>query len=87
MSLLSYGEVTVPELPLVGMSQFGASAMSNSVANPDTSTVALASAVSPSEAVEHGNLVRNLAILLGIGVAFLAVATLVMRSRTNRNPR
>ncbi len=87
-SLASYQEVMLPEpASLVGISQFATVAAEHPAtpsARPATSPVA---ASVPPPAPERGHLVRNLVAVLGIGVAFLAVTTLVLRIKASRRPR
>jgi hypothetical protein len=68
--------------PLTGLSQFAAGATNDSKAKSGQSAASLASA--GTEPVERGHLVRNLAVVLGIGIVFLAAATLVLKTRASR---
>jgi len=87
-SLSGYQEVMVPESPpLVGMSQFVSTATNRPAASPAQSPVALASANPTPAAVRSSHLVRNLAIVFGIGFVFVAVTTWVLRVRANRGLR
>lgn len=87
-SLIGYQEVLLPEPPpLVSMSQFAATAASNVTASA-TPTAGLPVATSASSApVEPDHLVRNLVVVLGLGVCFLATMTLVLKRKGNRSPR
>ncbi len=87
-ALSGYSEVMLPEPPpLVSMSQFAATAASNATAATIRSEVAPATA-SPSPApVEPSSLMRNLTVVLGIGVFFLASMTFLLKLRANRSPR
>lgn len=86
-SLIGYQEVQLPEPPpLVSMSQFAATVASNVTEKSAQSDVSLASGgVSPAR-VEPDHLVRNLVVVLGIGVFFLATMTFVLKARANRTP-
>lgn len=73
--------------PLVGMSQFAAAATSNAPATSFQAPVSPATSNTPPAPARPGHLVRNLVIVLGIGVVFLAVTTFVLKVRANRRPR
>jgi hypothetical protein len=70
---------------LTGLSQFAAGATNDSKARSGQSAASLASA--GTAPVARGHLVRNLAVVLGIGIVFLAAATLVLKTRAGRRPR
>jgi hypothetical protein len=72
-------------LPLTGLSQFAARATSDSKATSGQAAVSLATATTAPLGREH--LVHNLAVVLGIGIVFLAAATLVLKTRAGRWPR
>lgn len=81
-SLTGYQETLVPEPPpLVGMSQFVANTTNNPAASPAQPEIAPSLASAVPMATRRGNLVRNVAIVLGVGVLMLVVATLVLRAR------
>jgi len=86
-SLAGYQEVMLPELPLVGMSQFVAPATNEFTAPLDQPAVSVAAAGPASIADGHGNLVRNLVVVLVFGLAFLIAATLVLKARRRREAR
>jgi hypothetical protein len=71
--------------PLTGLSQFAAGATNDFRANAGQSAATLASAGTVPDG--RGHLVRNLAVVLGIGVVFLAAATLGLKARAGRRPR
>jgi hypothetical protein len=71
--------------PLTGLSQFAAGATNDSRAKAGQSAAALASAGTVPAARAH--LGRKLAVGLGIGIVFLAAATLVLKTRAGRRPR
>jgi hypothetical protein len=71
--------------PLTGLSQFAAGATNDSRAKTGQSAATLASAGTVPAARAH--LVRNLAVVLGIGIVFLAAATLVLKTRAGPRPR
>jgi hypothetical protein len=72
--------------PLVGMSQFAA-APNNLVGPSAQPAVSLATAGAAPAAAARGHLVLSVVVLLGVGVAFLTAATLVLKARAVRNPR
>lgn len=90
-TMSGYQEVALPTPPLVGMSQFVSAAT-----NPSTPTTATVAATKPSldppamptvadapiVPAQSGLLGRNLAVLLGLGLAFLAITTIVLRARS-----
>jgi hypothetical protein len=85
-SLGDYQSEMYSESPaLTGLSQFAAGATNDSKARSRQSAASLASAGTAS--VAHGHLVRNVAVVMGIGIVFLAVATLVLKTRADRRPR
>ena len=86
-SLAGYQEVMLPELPMVGMSQFAAPATNNVTAPSGQAVVSVAAANPAAVAEGRGNLVRNLVILLAIGVVFLTATTFVQRARSRRESR
>jgi hypothetical protein len=71
--------------PLTGLSQFAAGTGNNPKAQSAQPAASLASAGTAPVAPRH--LVRNVAVVLGIGGVFLAAATLVLRARAGRGPR
>jgi len=71
------------EPPLTGLSQFAASSTSTPALAPSPLPRSGASALSAS----GSRLQRNLLVVLGFGVAFVAATTLVLKSRTRRKPR
>jgi hypothetical protein len=71
--------------PLTGLSQFAAGATNDLTASSGQSAASLASAGTAPAA--RGHLVRNLAVVLGVGIVCLAAATLVLKTRTGRRPR
>ena len=84
-TMIGYQEVSLPEPPpLVSMSQFAATAVSNITATSTQAPVALANASTSQPPAAPNNLARNLVIVLGIGVAFLVATTFVLRARGNR---
>lgn len=87
-ALVGYSEVMLPEPPpLVSMSQFAATAASNATATTTRSEVAPATTSPPPATVGPNYLVRNLVVVLGVGVLFLASMTFLLRLRANRSPR
>lgn len=87
-SLASYQEVMIPEpSSLVGISQFAAAAVPPPAVPSGQSAVSPAALKPPPPAARRGHLVRNLVAVLGVGVAFLAVTTLVLRFKASRRPR
>ena len=89
-------ELMTESPPLTGLSQFAAGATNDSRTRrvEDRRSAGRAGTEHPTphiqpptpntEPVEHGHLVRNLAVVLGIGIVFLAVATLVLKTRAGR---
>jgi len=86
-SLPAYREAAPSPPPLVGMSQFAAAAATDPAAPPRQPAVSLEAASTKPVPVGRDRLVRNLVFVLGIGVIFLAVTTLVLKVRTGRKPR
>lgn len=78
-------ELMTESPPLTGLSQFAAGATNDPKATSGQSAVSLASA--STAPIARGHLVRNLAAVLGIGILFLAAATLVLKTRAGRWPR
>ena len=68
--------------PLTGLSQFAAGATNDPKAKSGQSAASLASA--GTVPVARGHLVRNLAVVMGIGIVFLAAATLALKRRAGR---
>ena len=79
-------EMVLESLPLIGLSQFAAGATNSPKATSGKPVVSLADATTAAPP-GRGHLVRNLAMVLGIGVAFLAAATLVLKTRSTRPPK
>jgi hypothetical protein len=71
--------------PLTGLSQFAAGATNDPKAQSGQSTASLAAAYTATQA--PGHLVRNLVVVLGIGIVSLAAATLLLKARGGRRPR
>jgi hypothetical protein len=87
-TLPDYQEITLPSPPpLVGLSQFAAAVATDSPTPPRPTNVAPAVASPTPELVRRDRLVRNLIVLLGTGVACLALATVVLKFRAGRRPR
>jgi hypothetical protein len=87
-ALVGYQEVMLPEPPpLVSMSQFAATAASNVPATSTQAATAPVIADTPPARVGPSHLVRNLVIVLGIGVFFLAATTFLLKVKSNRSPR
>jgi len=87
-ALVGYSEVMLPEPPpLVSMSQFAATAASNASATTTHTPAALATPNPPPAPVGPNYLVRNLVVVLGVGVLFLATMTFVLKLRAGRSPR
>ena len=87
-ALIGYQEVRLPEPPpLVSMLQFAAITASNVTATSTQTAVSLATASTPPAPVKPNHLVRNLVVVLGIGVVFLIATTFVLKVRANRRPR
>ncbi len=85
-SLLGYQEVMLPEPPpLVSLSQFAATAASNGTAASTQAPVPSAAAGTPPAPIVPNHLVRNLVVLLGLGVGFLATMTIALKLRANRS--
>jgi hypothetical protein len=78
-------ELMTESPPLTGLSQFAAGAKNDPKATSGQSSASLASA--STVPVARGHLVRNLVVVLGIGVVLLAAATLVLKTRASRRPR
>jgi hypothetical protein len=78
-------ELMTESPPLTGLSQFAAGATNDPKATSGQSAVSLASA--STAPIARGHLVRNLAAVLGIGILFLAAATLVLKTKAGRRPR
>jgi hypothetical protein len=86
-SFSGYQEVMVPEPPpLVGLSQFVADATNSPASSPNPPAVALSSAGQAPGAAGSSRLLRNVVVLLGAAVGFLAAATLVLRAKAGRPP-
>ncbi len=86
-SLVGYQEVQLPEPPpLVSLSQFADTAASNITVTTTQAAVPPAAASAPLAPVAPDHLVRNLMVVLGAGVGFLATMTFVLKRRANRNP-
>jgi hypothetical protein len=86
-SLPGYQEVMLPSPPLlVGMSQFAAAA-TNPLAPPREPGVSLAASSAAPAAAGGDRLVRNVGIVLGIGVILLGVTTVVLKVRMGRRSR
>lgn len=86
-SLPGYQEVMLPEPPpLIGMSQFAAAAATNPTAPSSRSTFSLATPNTAPPKVGRHHLSRNLVVVLGIGVLFLAATTLVLKVKAERRP-
>lgn len=87
-SLPGYQEVMLPEPPpLIGMSQFAAAAARTSPAPSSLPTLSPAIPRSAQAPVDRHHLVRNLVLVLGIGIVFVAAMSLVLRMRASRRPR
>jgi hypothetical protein len=87
-TLPDYQEITLPSPPpLVGLSQFAAAVATDSPTPPRPTNVAPAVASPTPGLVRRDRLVRNLVVLLGTGVACLALASLVLRFRAGRRSR
>jgi hypothetical protein len=81
-SFSGYQEVMVPEPPpLVGLSQFVADTANPPASSPNPPAVALASADQVTAAAGSSRLLRNVVVLLGATVGFLAATTLVLRAK------
>ncbi len=80
------GTVPAPPPPLVGMSQFAAAATNPQAPAPPPSGP-LAAAGSTLAPRGRDRLARNLVVVLGLGLAFLALTTLVLKGRTGRRRR
>jgi hypothetical protein len=87
-SLVGYQEVQLPEPPaLVSLSQFADAAANKAPTPPTQAAVPPAAASAPPAPIAPDPLVRNLMMVLGAGVCFLAAMTFVLKLRANRNPR
>jgi hypothetical protein len=75
-------ELMTESPPLTGLSQFAAGATNGPKAKSGQSAASLASA--GTVPVARGHLVRNLAVVMGIGIVFLAAATLALKRRAGR---
>jgi hypothetical protein len=75
-------ELMTESPPLTGLSQFAAGA--TNVPKGRSGEPAASLAVVSTAPQAKGHLVRNLAVVLGIGIIFLAVATLVLKTRAGR---
>ena len=81
-----YQEERLPALPpLTGLSEFAARATNDPKSQSGQPAAALAAVGTVPPASEH--LVRNLAVVAGIGIFFLAAATLVLKARASSGPR
>jgi hypothetical protein len=86
ISVGDYQEERVPESPpLTGLSQFAADTTNNHMAPSAQPTESLGTA--SAAPLARGHLVRNLVVVLGVGVVFLFAATLVLKTRAGRRPR
>jgi hypothetical protein len=84
-SLGDYHAEKLPESPpLVGLSQFAAAATNSPKAISGRPAVSLANA--SAAPLERRKLVRNLVVVLGTGIVFLAAATLVLKTRSGQRP-
>jgi hypothetical protein len=87
-SLPGYEEVVLPPPPpLVGMSQLAAGKLTNLPALTGQPAVSPAAASASPARTRGDRLVRNVVIFLGMGVTFLALATIVLKRRTGRTLR
>ncbi len=78
--------VLAAEPPLVGLSEFAAAATTDVSAARNPAVVSLAAAsVAPAPA-DRNHLVRNVVLVLGLSVAFITMATLLLKTRTGRRP-
>jgi hypothetical protein len=71
--------------PLTGLSQFAARSTNDPKATSGQSAASLAAA--STAPLASGHMVRNLMVVLGIGIVFLAAATMVLKTRGGRRPR
>ena len=71
--------------PLTGLSQFAAGATNDPKTRSGQPGASLAAAGTAPVAPRH--LVRNLAVVLGIGIVLLTAATLVLKTRAGQRPR
>ena len=71
--------------PLTGLSQFAAGATNDPKARSGQPGASLAAAGTAPVAPRH--LVRNLAVVLGIGIVLLTAAMLVLKTRAGQRPR
>jgi hypothetical protein len=70
--------------PLTGLSEFASRAAGN--LNVPTGPAATSPATGGAATQTHGQLIRNLAIVLGIGITFLAAATLLLKAKARWRP-
>ncbi|HNQ74488.1 MAG TPA: hypothetical protein PKN95_12895 [Verrucomicrobiota bacterium] len=87
-TMAGYQEVTLTTLPLVSMSQFATTAASTNALPPPPMIVVTnppetaAPAVSvPAQTTPRSLLSRNLVVMLVVGLGFLAVTTIVLRTK------
>jgi hypothetical protein len=87
-SLVGHPEARLQEPPpLVSMAQFAATAASHATATSLQAPVSPAPSSTPPAPVRPGHLVRNLVVVLGIGVVVLAATTFGLKVRAQRRPR
>ena len=84
-SLPGYQEEMLPP-PLVGLSQFAAAAATNPSAPSHPPRASLAAGTPSPTPAGRDHLGRNLVALLGLGVVFLALTTLVLKVKAGRAP-
>ncbi|MCX6929282.1 MAG: hypothetical protein NT154_39590 [Verrucomicrobia bacterium] len=84
-ALPGYQEEMLPP-PLVGISQFAAAAATNTPAPSSPPSASLAAVATSPTPAERDPLGRNLVALLGLGVVFLAITTLVLKAKAGRAP-
>jgi hypothetical protein len=87
-SLVGSQDAAVPVPPLVSISGFAAAAATNAKPNATAPerTTSLSAAVTNPPTPGRDHLRRNLVIVLGIGAASLALATLLLMRRSSRKP-
>jgi len=83
-SMIGYSEVQLPDTPLVSLSQFAASATSNAPAASTKVVVAPAGDKSSAATVNRSELLRNLVVVLAVGVVCLIAASLAMKLKGKR---
>jgi hypothetical protein len=86
-SLPGYQEVALPDLPMVGLSQFAATATNASPAPASIPAPSLASASAATPRTGSGRLVWNVVVVLGLGMVALSVGTLLLRAKAQRKSR